>query len=80
MFGDVRARQLVWAVDDKVTVDQVGVGLGVRITDGASAASAPVETLDAGLTHQPSDPLVVDHHAQAEGEFGVHPGPTVRAS
>ncbi len=65
VFGDVGAPQLVRAVDDEVPVDQVDVGLGVRVAHGAAAASAPVEALDPGLAHQPGDPLVVDHHARA---------------
>jgi hypothetical protein len=51
-----------------------------RVAHGASASSATVEALDAGLAHQPGDPFVVDRDPQAEGEFGVHPRPPVRAA
>jgi hypothetical protein len=77
VLGDVGHPQLVRAVDDEVAVDQVAVGVGLRVPDGAAAVAAPVEALDPGLAHQAGDPLVVDRHAQAEGQFGVYPRPAV---
>src|SRR5215213_6716231 len=43
-------------------------------------ASAPVEALDTSLTHQPGDSLVVDRHAEPEGQLGVHPRPPIGAA
>ena len=80
MFGDIEAPQLVGALDGEVAVDEIGVGVGLRVTDGAAAASAPVEALHAGLSHQPRDALVVDRHAEAEHQFGVHAWPSVGAA
>ena len=67
--------QISSGLDDEVPVDQVEVGLGLQVTHGAAAPAAPVEALDPGLAHQPCDSLVVDHHAEPEGELGVHPVP-----
>ncbi len=73
----VCAPQLIRAVDDEVPVDQVDVGLGVRVPDGAAVASAPVEALDAGRAHQPGDALVVDRQAEPQRQLCVHPRPSV---
>ena len=65
VLGDVGDPQPVRGVDGELPVDQVELGCGGRVADGAAAASAPVEALDAGLAHQPGDPLAVDRQAQA---------------
>ena len=76
-FGNIRQPQPVRPGDGELPVDQVGRG---RLGRLAAAVSAPVEALQAGLAHQPGDPLVVDRQAQPEREFGVHPRPPVRAA
>jgi hypothetical protein len=43
-------------------------------------ASSPVEALDAGLAHQPGDPLVVDRQPEPKGQLGVDPRPPVGAA
>jgi len=62
MFGDIGNPQPVRFVEGEVAVDQVraGLGVGVAVADGAAVTSASVEALDAGLAHQPGDPLEVD--------------------
>jgi hypothetical protein len=80
VLGDIGAPDLVRALDREVPVDQVDVGLGQQVTHGAAAATTPVQALDPGLTHQPRDPLVVDHHPEPERELGMHPRPAVRAA
>ena len=61
------------AVDGELAVDQVAGWFRVRVTHGAAAASAHVQTADAGLAHEPGDPLLVHHQPQAEGQLGMHP-------
>ena len=60
MFGDVGEPELVRAVDGELAIDEVVVGVRGGVADGAAVASEPVEALDAGLAHEPGDPLVVD--------------------
>ena len=80
MLGDVGEPELVGAVDGELAVDQVGIGVRGGVADGAAVASAPVEALDAGLAHQPGDPLVVDRQAEPQGQLGVDPRPAVGAA
>ena len=77
VFGDVGAPDVVRAVHREVAVDQVVVGVGVLVTDGATAVAAPVEALDASLAHESGDALVVDRHAEPEGELGMDSWPSV---
>jgi hypothetical protein len=80
MLGDIGNPQNVRGVGGEPAVDQVRAGRGVRVTDRAAMAAAPVEALDPGLPHQPGDPLEVHRQSQAEHELGVHPRGTVRAA
>jgi hypothetical protein len=77
VLGDVGDPQAVRTVDPELAVDQVGRRLPGRVTHRATPTSAPVETLDAGLTHQPGHPLAVDRPPQPEGQLGVHARPAV---
>ncbi len=79
VFGDVGAPDLIRSVDGEVAVDQVGVGVGVLVPDGAAVVASPVEALDPGLAHQPSDAFVVHRDTESEGELGVHTWPSVGA-
>jgi hypothetical protein len=62
----------------RLTKSPAGCASGVA--DEASVASRPVGDLDAGLAHQPGDPLDVHRHAVPEHELGVHPGRAVGAT
>lgn len=44
------------SLDGELALDHVRAGLRGRVTDGAVAASAPVEALDARLAQEPGDP------------------------
>jgi hypothetical protein len=79
MFGDVGDPQHVRAGGGEAPVDQIRGRSGVRVTHRATAAPAPVEALDAGLAHQPGDPLLVGGPAQFHRQLGVHPRRTVPA-
>jgi hypothetical protein len=70
--------QPVRPLDGELALDQVTAGLRGGVTDGAATASAPVETLDANLAHEPSDPLEIHLKPQPERQFGVDPRRTVR--
>jgi hypothetical protein len=73
VLSDIGHPQPVRLGDGEVTVDQVRAGLGVRVADGTAAASAPVEALDAGLAHQPCDPLEVHQQPESQCHLGVDP-------
>jgi hypothetical protein len=77
MLGNVGQPQPVWPGDGELPVDQVFRGGRRRL---AAAVSAPVEALQAGLAHEPGDPLVVHRQAQTERQLGVHPRPPVGAT
>jgi len=59
-------------VNCRLTRSELGAASG-----SPTAASAPVKAPDAGLAHQPGDPLVVDHQSQPESQLGVNLRPPV---
>ncbi|GAA0969568.1 hypothetical protein GCM10009550_76400 [Actinocorallia libanotica] len=72
VFGDVGDPQNVGRVGVEAAVDQVV--LGGRAARGSFAAAAPVDALEAGLSHEPLHPLAVHRLAQPERQLGVHAG------
>jgi hypothetical protein len=48
------------------------------VADGAAAASAPVEALDASVAHEPGDSLEIHRKPKPERQFSVDPRRTVR--
>ena len=57
VLGDIGNPQPIRLGDGEIAVDQIRAGCCVWVADGTATASAPVEALDAGLTHQPGNPL-----------------------
>jgi hypothetical protein len=55
----------------QVTVRVASFGTYRLVAQGAAVASTPVETLDAGRTHEPGDPLEIDRQLQPERQLGV---------
>jgi hypothetical protein len=77
MLGDVGQPEPVELGDRELPVHQVFLGRGV---DQVLPSFAPVHALQAGLAHQPGDPLAVHRLAQAQHELGVDPRPPVSAA
>ena len=48
-------------------------GDGVRVPDRGPRPTPPVQALDAGLAHQPGDPLLVHLQVVPQDQLGVHP-------
>ena len=61
-------------------VDEIVAGFGGRVAAGAAPASTAVDALNAGLAHQPLDPLAGTADPFAETELGMHPRRPVGAS
>jgi hypothetical protein len=79
MLGDIGDPESVRCLGGEVAVDQVREGLRGGVADRAAAASSPVESLQAGLAHEPGDPLEIYQHSVLVAEFGVHSGRAVGA-
>jgi hypothetical protein len=77
VLGDVGQPEPVELGDRELAVHQVFLG---RRVDQVLPALAPVDALQAGLAHEPGDPLAVHRLAQAQHQLGVHPRPPVSAT
>jgi hypothetical protein len=65
------------SLDGELAVDPVTTGLRGGVTDGAAAASAPVEALDASVAHEPGDSLEIHLEPEPERQISVDPQRTI---
>ena len=78
MLGDVHHPQPVRFGHIELPVHEIFGRLGGRVAAGAAPPATPVDTLDAGLAHQPLDALAAAPDALAEAQLGVHPRRPIR--
>jgi hypothetical protein len=80
VLGDVADPEPIRAGHLEAAVHQVVAGDGGRVALGAALGSpASIHTLQAGLAHEPLDPLAGNPDTSAEAQLGVHPRTAIGA-
>ncbi len=73
MLGDVHHPQSVRALGIELAVDEIIAGLRGRVAAGAAPPPTAIDPLNAGLAHEPLDPLAGAAGAEAQPKLGMDP-------